>query len=62
LGSTSQTEWLLGSVQGDWRSKWNTPMQIILTKWGFCFSFNLMPLVELLRVEKYFESESTDFK
>jgi hypothetical protein len=62
LNSTSQIEWLLGSVLGDWKNKWNTPMQMILTKWGFCFSFNLMPLVELLRVEKYFEIESTDFK
>jgi Amiloride-sensitive sodium channel len=52
LNSTTQTKWLFDSVFGDWKFTWSTPMQMILTKWGFCFSFNLMPLVDVLRFEK----------
>jgi hypothetical protein len=54
LNSTEQTAWVLSVVTGYWKAFWNTPLQMILTKWGFCFSFNLMPLPELFNLEKYF--------
>jgi hypothetical protein len=52
FNKTTQTESMQSAVFGMWKNKWYTPFQTILTKWGFCFSFNLMPLEKLFRLEK----------
>jgi hypothetical protein len=54
LNSSLQQEWFLATVRGHWKVSWSPTFQMILTKWGFCFSFNLMPLDELFDLEKYF--------
>jgi hypothetical protein len=51
LNSTKQVEWLVKNVRGSFGHIWSVPFQLVLTKWGFCFSFNLMPLSDLTRRE-----------
>jgi hypothetical protein len=58
LNSSDQIEWFTSSVTGLWKSKWSLPFQMILTRWGICFSFNLTPLPELLHLDRSFEVES----
>jgi hypothetical protein len=49
LNRTKQVEWLVKNVRGSFGNIWSVPFQLVLTKWGFCFSFNLMPLSDLLK-------------
>jgi hypothetical protein len=51
INSTLQTVWVK-RIESSWRIYWEVPCQMILTKWGFCFSFNLLPLMELINMEK----------
>lgn len=52
MNKTSQTELFLMAVSSYWNFVWSTPFQMVLTKWGFCFSFNLMPLSQLLFLDR----------
>jgi hypothetical protein len=49
--NVTQQKIFMATMWGGWRFQWKVPVQTILTKWGFCFSFNLMPLDELLKME-----------
>jgi Amiloride-sensitive sodium channel len=53
LNQTRQFEFLSETAFATLKYRWNAPLQVILTKWGFCYSFNLMPLSELLNLNKY---------
>jgi Amiloride-sensitive sodium channel len=53
LNKTRQFEFLFETALASLKYRWYPPFQVILTKWGFCFSFNLMPLSELLNLNKY---------
>lgn len=53
LNRTQQQDWLFWIVDGEWPTGWSLPFQMILTQWGFCFSFNLMPLHELLDLGRF---------
>lgn len=61
LNSTAQVESLLWVFWASWRVLYSTPFQMILTKWGFCFSFNMMPLPNLINMRKYFCSDLRNF-
>lgn len=54
INSSNHAQRFQKSVNGVWKDKWSLPFQMMLTKWGFCFSFNLMPLSELINIDKYF--------
>jgi Amiloride-sensitive sodium channel len=51
VDSNQQIMWVKW-IYATWRHYWEVPCQMILTKWGFCFSFNLLPLTELINMEK----------
>jgi hypothetical protein len=52
LNSTDQVEWFLSNLNGAWAGFWMAPFQLILTKWGFCFTFNLSPLAGFLQADR----------
>jgi hypothetical protein len=52
LSNQTQDNWFWNEVEVEWRERFTAPISKVLTKWGFCFNFNLMPAEELFHTEK----------
>jgi hypothetical protein len=52
LNSSTQSLWMKSTFWGYWKFFFSTSFQGILTTWGFCFTFNMMKIPELLRIHK----------
>jgi hypothetical protein len=48
----AQDQWYDYSFTGTWRSRIKAPIRTIVTKWGFCYSFNMMLRSDLLHLER----------
>jgi Amiloride-sensitive sodium channel len=53
FNSSNHIDWFTSTATGAWKNTWSLPFQMILTKWGICFSFNLTPLSEILHLDRY---------
>jgi amiloride-sensitive sodium channel len=51
LSKQTQDTWFWNEVNAVWRARYAAPISKVLTKWGFCFNFNLLPADELLNSE-----------
>jgi hypothetical protein len=51
LKNQTQETWFWTEVFVSWRGQYDAPISRILTKWGICFNFNLLPASELLNME-----------
>ena len=53
LKEVSQLDWLTnGGFTGRWKFKYNLLFSLVVTRFGFCFSFNLAPAESLLHLER----------
>jgi hypothetical protein len=52
LDCPNQTEWYEDMFEGTWRSRIKSPYTPILTKWGYCFTFNMLPPSKLLHLDR----------
>lgn len=55
LDRSRNTKHFMSMVAGYWKRNWSPKFQTILTKWGFCYSFNMLPLPDLIHLEKWVE-------
>lgn len=53
LNATAQLEWFTDAFWGSWRFNYLLPFQMILTRWGFCFAFNMVPIENLLHLDRF---------
>jgi acid-sensing ion channel, other len=51
LSKQTQNNWFWNEVTTVWRARYSTPISKVLTKWGICFNFNLLPAKELFNFE-----------
>lgn len=47
-----QMEWFTNCVLIEWMGQYSVAVNLVLTRHGFCFSFNMQPTEALLRFEK----------
>jgi hypothetical protein len=52
LNQQTQETWFWNEVEVSWRDRFAAPISKILTKWGFCFNFNLLPADEMFNTER----------
>lgn len=52
LKNITQFEFFSSNVVGEYNKRFSMPFSPILTKYGFCFNFNLVPAESLLHLEK----------
>lgn len=52
LRNRTQSKWFYNEVKAGWQQKYSVPFQEILTKWGYCFNFNLMSPNDLFHINK----------
>jgi hypothetical protein len=52
LNLLTQYYWFRDTAPSYWRDQYYVPYAYIFTKWGFCFTFNLMPQEKLLNLEE----------
>lgn len=48
-----QFKWFTNCVFIEWLGQYSVTVNLVLTRYGFCFSFNMQPMEKLLRFEKY---------
>lgn len=52
LRRRTQLEWFTQCVIMEWKDQYSVMVDLILTRHGFCFSFNMRPIESLLRFDK----------
>lgn len=52
LRRRAQLEWFTQCVRISWMNQYSITVNMLLTKHGFCFSFNMHPIETLLRFDK----------
>jgi hypothetical protein len=50
LKKSTQRDWFWKSIAKVWKQNFSPLFSEVLTKWGICFNFNLMPADELLNI------------
>lgn len=53
MNNNSQYLWFLYRVQSYWRNSIEAPYWYVLTKWGYCFTFNLLEDAKLLNQNEF---------
>lgn len=52
LRRRTQLDWFTNCVSLEWLGQYSTSVSLVLTRFGFCFSFNMRPIETLLRFDK----------
>lgn len=53
LNSTEQLAWITKNVYGLFRTRFALLFKMTLTQWGFCFTFNMVPMSEFLHLNRF---------
>jgi Amiloride-sensitive sodium channel len=53
LDLETQDHWYNRLFRLTWRSRIPAPNVVVLTKWGYCITFNMMPAAKLFNLEKW---------
>lgn len=56
LRRRTQLDWFTNCVYIEWMEQYSVAVSTILTRYGYCFSFNMRPVKDLLRFKKYVTS------
>lgn len=56
-----QMEWFTNCVIMEWMDQYSVAVSLVLTRHGFCFSFNMRPIETLLRLDKYDSADYLSF-
>lgn len=52
---SSQLKWFYENAQTSWLSRYSVPFSEVITKWGLCMNFNMLPADELMNLNNVAE-------
>lgn len=61
LKRRAQLKWFTNCVFIEWMGQYSVSVSMVITRHGFCYSFNMQPIENLLRFEKWASEVSFDF-